>query len=61
MITANIVGVRKFSTWMELLIFCCTGMIGYGMAKAAIHQLVQSLASEGGGLPNNASALAILP
>lgn len=37
------------------------GMIGYGMAKAAVHQLVQSLASEGGGLPNNASALAILP
>ena len=31
------------------------------MAKAAIHQLVQSLAAEGGGLPNNALAVAILP
>ncbi|WAR22091.1 DHPR-like protein [Mya arenaria] len=37
------------------------GMIGYGMAKAAIHQLVKSLAGENSGLPANASAVAILP
>ena len=37
------------------------GMIGYGMAKAAVMQLVKSLAAEGGGLPNNATVVAILP
>ncbi|KAA0190887.1 hypothetical protein HAZT_HAZT002561, partial [Hyalella azteca] len=37
------------------------GMIGYGMAKAAVHQLTQSLAGPGSGLPDNATALAILP
>lgn len=37
------------------------GMIGYGLAKAAVHQLTKSLATEGSGLPKNASALAILP
>ena len=37
------------------------GMIGYGMAKAAIHQLVQSLSQSSGGLPPKASVIAILP
>jgi len=37
------------------------GMIGYGMAKAAVHHLTQSLGSEKGGLPAGATALAILP
>ena len=37
------------------------GMIGYGMAKAAVHQLVASLAKEGGGLPKDATVAAILP
>ena len=37
------------------------GMIGYGMAKAAVHQLVKSLAASDGGLPANSSVFAILP
>jgi len=37
------------------------GMIGYGMAKAAVHQLVKSLGSQNGGLPTKAAAVAILP
>lgn len=37
------------------------GMLGYGMAKAAVHQLCQSLAGEKSGLPPRASAVAILP
>ena len=36
-------------------------MIGYGLAKAAVHHLVSSLSSEKGGLPKNSSVLAILP
>ncbi|XP_062566586.1 dihydropteridine reductase-like [Saccostrea cucullata] len=38
-----------------------SGMMGYGMAKAAVHQLVKSLASKGSGLPADSAALAILP
>lgn len=37
------------------------GMIGYGMAKAAVHQLVHSLAAPKSGLPDNAFVAAILP
>ncbi|PAV81152.1 hypothetical protein WR25_01813 [Diploscapter pachys] len=37
------------------------GMIGYGMAKAAVHQLTASLASKGSGLPEGSTALCILP
>jgi len=37
------------------------GMIGYGAAKAAVHQMVKSLATDKSGLPENASVLAILP
>lgn len=36
-------------------------MIGYGMAKAAVHHLCQSLAAPKGGLPNEASVVSILP
>lgn len=36
-------------------------MIGYGLAKAATHQLVKSLAAKGSGLPSTSVALAILP
>lgn len=37
------------------------GMIGYGMAKAAVHHLTKSLAAKDGGLPEGAIAVAILP
>jgi dihydropteridine reductase len=36
-------------------------MIGYGMAKGAVHQLTKSLGSEGSGLPENSMAVAIMP
>ncbi|XP_059146591.1 dihydropteridine reductase-like [Physella acuta] len=37
------------------------GMIGYGLAKAAVHQLTKSLAGENSGLPSSATVLATLP
>ncbi|GAB0097026.1 dihydropteridine reductase [Sergentomyia squamirostris] len=37
------------------------GMIGYGMAKAAVHQLTKSLAGKDSGLPENSLVVAILP
>ncbi|XP_044740372.1 dihydropteridine reductase [Chrysoperla carnea] len=37
------------------------GMIGYGMAKAAVHQLTKSLAGDKSGLPANSLAVALLP
>jgi len=37
------------------------GMIGYGMAKAAIHQLVKSLSANKSGLPDQSFVAAILP
>ncbi|XP_066505063.1 quinoid dihydropteridine reductase a [Hoplias malabaricus] len=37
------------------------GMVGYGMAKAAVHQLCQSLSRSDSGLPAGAVAVAILP
>ncbi|KAJ3193512.1 hypothetical protein HDU67_005083, partial [Dinochytrium kinnereticum] len=37
------------------------GMVAYGMAKAAVHQLVQSSAAPGSGLPANSKVAAILP
>jgi NAD(P)-dependent dehydrogenase (short-subunit alcohol dehydrogenase family) len=36
-------------------------MLGYGMTKAAVHQLTQSLAGKGSGLPAGSHVLAILP
>lgn len=37
------------------------GMMGYGMAKAAVHQLTKSLAGKDSGLPDNSLVVAILP
>ncbi|XP_078250190.1 dihydropteridine reductase isoform X2 [Pogona vitticeps] len=37
------------------------GMISYGMAKAAIHQLCQSLSGSSSGLPRGSAAVALLP
>jgi dihydropteridine reductase len=37
------------------------GMIAYGMAKAAVHQLTKSLASSSSGLPKGATTLCLLP
>ncbi|TPX30412.1 hypothetical protein SmJEL517_g06024 [Synchytrium microbalum] len=37
------------------------GMVGYGMAKAAVHHLVKSIAAKDGGLPEKAKVVAILP
>ncbi|KAM7417211.1 hypothetical protein PAMA_017043 [Pampus argenteus] len=37
------------------------GMVGYGMAKAAVHQLCRSLAAKNSGMPSGAAAVAILP
>ncbi|XP_043649680.1 dihydropteridine reductase [Drosophila teissieri] len=37
------------------------GMIGYGMAKAAVHQLTRSLGAEKSGLPAGSLAVSILP
>eukprot|EP00794_Sanderia_malayensis_P005727 gene5727-6427_t len=38
-----------------------SGMMGYGLAKAAVHQLTYSLANENSGLPSNTVVLALLP
>ncbi|KAL0596539.1 Dihydropteridine reductase [Plecturocebus cupreus] len=37
------------------------GMIGYGMAKGAVHQLCQSLAGKNSGMPPGSAAIAVLP
>ncbi|XP_076879077.1 dihydropteridine reductase-like [Brachyhypopomus gauderio] len=36
-------------------------MVGYGMAKASVHQLCKSLAGQGSGLPAGVTVVAILP
>jgi len=36
-------------------------MIAYGMSKAAAHQLVQSMAEPGSGLPSDAVCVGVLP
>lgn len=38
-----------------------TGMIGYGIAKAAVHSLTKTLAAKDSGLPGNSLSVAILP
>lgn len=38
-----------------------SGMLGYGMAKAAVHQLTKGLGQDNSGLPPNSVAVAILP
>jgi len=37
------------------------GMMGYGMSKAAVHQLVKSLSGKNSGLPENSCVVATLP
>nr|VZH96366.1 unnamed protein product [Spirometra erinaceieuropaei] len=37
------------------------GMVAYGMAKAAVHHMTQSLAAKGSGMPPDAFVAAILP
>lgn len=37
------------------------GMIGYGMAKAAVHQLTKSMSQKGSGLPDGSLAVCLLP
>lgn len=37
------------------------GMIGYGMAKASVHQLTKSLAMTNSGMPENSMVVSILP
>ncbi|GFR76548.1 dihydropteridine reductase [Elysia marginata] len=37
------------------------GMMGYGLAKAAVHHLTKSLAAEKSGLPSNTTVVATLP
>ena len=38
-----------------------SGMLGYGMAKAAVHQLIKGLGQKESGLPAGSTAVAILP
>ncbi|CAB3979823.1 Dihydropteridine reductase [Paramuricea clavata] len=38
-----------------------SGMLGYGMAKAAVHQLIKGLGQKESGLPAGSIAVAILP
>ncbi|KAI7884672.1 NAD(P)-binding protein [Lichtheimia hyalospora FSU 10163] len=37
------------------------GMIGYGVAKAAVHHLVKDLAAKGGGLPDASKVIGLCP
>jgi len=37
------------------------GMMGYGMAKAAVHQLTRSLGEKGSGLPDKSTSVCVLP
>uniref|UniRef100_A0A672KGZ7 Quinoid dihydropteridine reductase a n=1 Tax=Sinocyclocheilus grahami TaxID=75366 RepID=A0A672KGZ7_SINGR len=41
--------------------YMCFRCIGYGMAKAAVHQLCQSLSAPNSGLPPGSAAVAMLP
>lgn len=36
-------------------------VLGYGMAKAAVHHLTKSLAAENSGMPEESTTLAVLP
>lgn len=50
-----------FFMFTKRIDFVCSGMIGYGMAKAAVHQLTKSLANKDSGLPSNSLITCILP
>ncbi|VDP23217.1 unnamed protein product [Schistosoma margrebowiei] len=48
-------------SFIRSLFWCVVAMLGYGMAKAAVHQLTKSLAGQNSGLPNGSCVLAISP
>uniref|UniRef100_A0A0K2TFJ9 Dihydropteridine reductaselike [Strongylocentrotus purpuratus] n=1 Tax=Lepeophtheirus salmonis TaxID=72036 RepID=A0A0K2TFJ9_LEPSM len=49
-------------TSMHIIYFIIVlGMMGYGMAKAAVHQLIQSLSDPKSGLPEKVVTLGLLP
>lgn len=50
----TVVKILKCQVWI-------VGMLGYGMAKAAVHQLTKGLGENKSGLPANSVAVAILP
>lgn len=45
----------------ESLNVVMTGMIGYGIAKAAVHHLVKDLAAKGSGLPDASKVIGLCP
>jgi len=45
----------------QIISIILLGMIGYGMAKAAVHQLTKSLAAKDSGLPPNSLVSCLLP
>merc|ERR1712012_1374669 len=58
---AGLVAVPGARTSSRTLTPCGGSLCGYGMAKAAVHQLTKSLASEGSGLPKDCLSVALLP
>lgn len=55
---------KNLITLTESVCYCLqyiVGMIGYGVAKSAVHHLTKSVAEESGGLPSNSCVLSILP
>lgn len=46
---------------VQFSLIVIVGCIGYGMAKAAVNQLCQSLSGANSGLPPGSAAVAILP
>jgi dihydropteridine reductase len=57
----KVASYTHFNPYEQCFFSPTAGMIGYGMAKAAVHQLTKSLAAESSGLPPNSLAVAILP
>lgn len=57
--------VAEVQTVVNYIFHCffltTAGMIEYGMAKAAVHQLTKSLAADNSGLPPNSLSVANLP
>lgn len=52
----NVVAAVNFINIIKLV-----GMMGYGMAKATVHQLVKSVAADNSGMPKDSTTVAILP
>ena len=55
--------LKTFETLKLFYLYCFyfQGMLGYGLAKAAVMQLTKGLGMEGSGLPAQSVALAICP